>query len=289
MNIRPLALLATIALTGPVHAGPLQDRWTAETRETRGGREYRTLLTMSYAGGKTFNGMAEWRTDVLCEMRDPKTGKVETLTGSGPSSMGQGAFEGVTKTAGEFHIEEPDVDGGVVVTPGILTMTDKRCASGKPTVVHGLASKSAPPKTNPPKPAGASPAGPRSGNNGKPFDGYTWYHNGSDMLVDEAYGEIRYDKPKASIAKAVKPGDVLFRGTFHNDGTVEGTAFAFKLGCEPAPYPVKGRYPNPATFTNGRMVLAGPGPKRRDGSCEVERLTSSSGHSKLVLDANSDI
>lgn len=287
MKIRSLALLAALAFGGTAHAGPIQDRWTAETRETRDGLEFRTLLTMTYAGSKTFNGMAEWRTDVLCERRDPKTGKVETLTGSGPSSMGQGAFEGVTKTAGEFHIQEPDIENGVVNNPGELLMTDKRCASGKPTVVHDLAPK--PTKSTAPAAPGAPPVGRRSGNNDKPFDGYTWYHNGSDMLVDEAYGEIRYDKPKASIAKAVKPGDVLFRGTFHKDGTVEGTAFAFKLGCPPAPYAVKGRYPNPATFTNGRMVLTGPGPKRKENSCEVEKLTSSSGHSRLVLDANSDI
>uniref|UniRef100_UPI0005B2E20B hypothetical protein n=1 Tax=Methylobacterium sp. B34 TaxID=95563 RepID=UPI0005B2E20B len=108
MNIRPLALLVTIALTGPVHAGPLQDRWTAEARETRDGREYRTLLTISYYGGVSFNGMAEWKADVLCEMRDPGTGRVETVTGSAPAGMGQGAFEGVKGTAGEFHIEEPD-------------------------------------------------------------------------------------------------------------------------------------------------------------------------------------
>jgi hypothetical protein len=281
MRTSSLALVATLALAGIAHAGPIQDRWTAEAREARDGREYRTLLTMTYAGSVGFNGMAKWQADVLCEMRDPRTGKIETIRGSGPAGMGQGAFEGVTKTAGEFHVEEPDVEGGVVVTPGVLSMTDTRCASGKPTVVHGLA----------PKPAsvGGSPVPRQLGNNGKPFDGYTWYHNGSDMLVDEAFGEIRYDKPKASIAKAVKPGDVLFRGTFHKDGTVEGIAYAFKLGCEPAPYPVKGRYPNPATFTNGRMVLAGPGPKRKDGSCEVEKLTLSSGHSKLILDANSDI
>ena len=284
MKIRPLALLASLAFAGPVHAGSIQDRWTAETRETRDGREYRTLLTMTYAGGVTFNGMAEWKTEVLCEMRDPKTGKVETVTGSGPSSMGQGAFEGVTKTAGEFHIQEPDIENGVVNNPGELLMTDKRCASGRPTTVHDLA-----PKPVPSKSGSAAPTGGRLGNNGKPFDGYTWYHNGSDMLVDEGYGEIRYDKPKAAIAKAVKPGDVLFRGTFHKDGTVEGTAFAFKLGCDPAPYPVKGRYPNPATFRDGRMVLQGPGPKRKEGSCEVEKLTSASGHSKLVLDVHSDI
>lgn len=286
MKIRPLAFLATLALVGPAHAGAIQDRWTAETRETRDGREYRTLLTMTYAGGRQFNGLAEWKADILCEMRDPKTGKVRTVAGSGPAAMAQGAFEGATKTVGEFHVEEPDVDEGVLVKEGVLSMTDKRCASGKPTVVHGLAPK--PTKSSAPS-APSAPTGQRLGNNGKPFDGYTWYHNGSDMLVDEAYGEIRYDKPKASIAKAVKPGDVLFRGTFNKDGTVEGTAFAFKVGCDPAPYPVTGRYPNPATFKNGRMVLQGPGPKRKDGSCEVDELTSASGHSKLVLDANSDI
>lgn len=278
-----LTLVATLALAGAAHAGPIQDRWTAEARETREGREYRTLLTMTYAGGISFNGTAKWQADVLCEMRDLKTGRSEMIKGFGSAGMGQGAFVGVTKTAGEFHVEEPDVDGGGVVKHGILSMTDKRCASGKPTIVHGLAPKPALPGGN------TAPAALHLGNNGKPFDGYTWYHNGSDMLVDEAFGEIRYDKPKASISKAVKPGDVLFRGTFHKDGTVEGTAFAFKLGCDPAPYPVKGRYPNPATFTNGRMVLAGPGPKRKEGSCEVEKLTSSSGHSKLVLDAYSDI
>lgn len=283
MKNRLLTFFATFALASAAHAGPIEDRWTAEARETRDGREYRTLLTMTYAGGVSSNGKATWQADVLCEMRDPKTGRSETIKGFGPAGMGQGAFEGVTKTTGEFHVEEPDVKGGIVVKKGALSMTDKRCASGKPTIVHGLAPKPASSGGN------AAPAARHLGNNGKPFDGYTWYHNGSDMLVDEAFGEIRYDKPKASIAKAVKPGDVLFRGTFHKDGRVEGTAFAFKLGCDPAPYSVKGRYPNPATFTNGRMVLVGPGPKRKEGSCEVEKLTLSSGHSKLVLDAYSDI
>ncbi|KQP16537.1 hypothetical protein [Methylobacterium sp. Leaf93] len=284
MKIRSLAVVATFALVSSVHAGPIRDRFTAETRETRNGREYRTLLTMTYDGGVQFNGLAEWKGDVLCEMRDTKTGKVETFTGAGPAALAQGAFEGRTKTVGEFHIQEPDVDGGVVVKKGVLEMSDKRCASGTPVVVNGQAPKAASLTDT-----STAPAGKALGNNGKPFDGYTWYHNGSDMLVDEDYGEIRYDKPKALIAKAVKPGDVLFRGAFHKDGTVEGTAFAFKLGCPPAPYPVKGRYPKPATFVDGRMVLTGPGPRRKEGSCEVDKLTSSSSHSKLVFDVGGDI
>lgn len=287
MKLRLLAILATAIQAAPTVAAPIQDKWTAEATESRGGIDYRTLLTFTYDGAvSSFNGRAEWKVAVLCEARNTASGRLDVFNRATKSILAQGAWEGDLGDRNYFHLDPGYKDDkGRIEDPGKLEVTDKRCASGRPTVVNDLAPKaaSAVPAT---QPAAASPD--RIGNNGKKFDGYLWYHNGSDMLVDEGFGEIRYDKPKASISKVVKPGDVLFRGVFRKDGTVEGTAYAFKVGCPPAEYAVKGRYPNPVTFVNGRMTLMGPGPKFKPGSCEYT-LSPASGHSKLVLDANSDV
>ena len=136
----------------------------------------------------------------------------------------------------------------------------------------------------PPPPAPSAPAVRPAA-----FDGDTWLHNGSSVLVDMRAGEIRYDEPKPGIRKAVRPGTVLFRGTFARDGRVSGIAYAYKAGCEPAPYAVSGTYPLKPSFASGPMVLRGPSPKRDPHSCAVIGYSDTSPNARLVFDIYGDV
>ncbi len=107
--------------------------------------------------------------------------------------------------------------------------------------------------------------------------GSSFDHNGSQMRVDPNLGVIIYEEPKASIADVVKPGAVLFRGKVGYAGAVSGTAYAFKKGCPPAPYAVKGSF----NRDNSAFTVRGPGPVR-DG-CAVTRLSPSSPHATLTF------
>jgi hypothetical protein len=112
--------------------------------------------------------------------------------------------------------------------------------------------------------------------------GRPWMHNGSEIAQYEIAGsssgrplyELAYNKPKASIRSVVRPGAILFRGDLA-DGRISGTAYAFKDGCEPAPYPVKGRYSN-HMYT---LTLVGAGPVRK--GCQVVSYSDLSPHSIL--------
>ncbi len=126
--------------------------------------------------------------------------------------------------------------------------------------------------------------GPRK----KGFDGLSYIHNGSLMLVDERHGEIRYEKPKREIAGTIPPGAVLFRGNFSDiesdptkgyaKGIVKGTAYTFKKGCPPAPYEVEG------TYASNVITLTGKAPKRDKNSCQVLGTTDASPHSVLKFE-----
>lgn len=124
------------------------------------------------------------------------------------------------------------------------------------------------------------------------FDGISYNHNGSSMLVDERLGEIRYDIPKKAIAGTVKKGTVLFRGTFRDiesdpakgyvRGVVEGTAYVFKKGCEPAPYAVSG------TYDSTTITMSGRAPKRDPRSCAILALSHDSPHAVLTFEFEGD-
>lgn len=112
-------------------------------------------------------------------------------------------------------------------------------------------------------------------------DGSLWSHNGSTVLVDETSGRIVYDEPRNAIA-----GTVLFEGRFSGK-RVSGTAYVFKKGCEPAPYPVSGVIAdNPRGF-GSRIVLSGPAPRRDRASCAIIGTTGA--HSRLVFEEMGDI
>ncbi|WP_306223778.1 hypothetical protein [Bosea beijingensis] len=102
-----------------------------------------------------------------------------------------------------------------------------------------------------------------------------WDHNGSLVHVDGGTGIIAYDEPKAALKGTVAPRAILFRGTIEQGGRIEGTAYAFKKGCAPAPYKVSGRY----SASRDQIVLKGDGPTRN--GCEVSGYSARSPHSTL--------
>jgi hypothetical protein len=105
-----------------------------------------------------------------------------------------------------------------------------------------------------------------------------WTHNGSGVKVDPKTGKITYTNPKPALKGVVKPGSVIFEGGVRTSGIVVGTAYAFKQGCAPASYPVRGTY----SEHNELLTLVGPGP-RREG-CEVVAYSWDSPHSKLTFE-----
>jgi len=103
-------------------------------------------------------------------------------------------------------------------------------------------------------------------------------HNGSGMQIGMD-DKIIYVTPKASIRDVVKPGAVLVDGKWIGE-RYEGTAFAFKKGCAPAPYKVSGgKVEKPGQID---IVLRGAGPIRQ--GCEVVGYSATSPHSRLVFD-----
>lgn len=107
-------------------------------------------------------------------------------------------------------------------------------------------------------------------------DGTAFDHNRSVMRVYPHDGVIAYDEPKPAVRDVVRSGTVLFRGlTFTEGGRIEGTAFAFKKGCPPAPYPVTGGY----SRDNATITLRGAGPIRK--GCDVVGYSEKSPHAVL--------
>lgn len=90
-------------------------------------------------------------------------------------------------------------------------------------------------------------------------------HNGSLMLLtrdEDGHTEIKYDTPHAGLP--VAKGALLFTGTYDFKRNVfTGTAYVFKRGCEPAPYPVFGSQTGPG------IVLIGDAPVRDLHSCAI--------------------
>lgn len=112
-----------------------------------------------------------------------------------------------------------------------------------------------------------------------PITGQTATHNGSMMAVNAAAGYIVYARPKPGLAPTVSPGTMLYRGSLAMSGAINGTAYAFKSGCAPVPYPVTGR------VEGTRIVLRGPGPVRQ--GCDVVGYSAESPHSVLTFTSTS--
>lgn len=109
-------------------------------------------------------------------------------------------------------------------------------------------------------------------------------HNGSQMRLSEwrnGIVEITYDVPRPGLP--VTKGGLLFRGV-KTGARYSGTAYTFKAGCPPAPYPVTGVEDERREI----IVLNGAAPHRDMRSCDVVGQTSRSANTKLVFDIHID-
>jgi hypothetical protein len=117
----------------------------------------------------------------------------------------------------------------------------------------------------------------------KPVNTAHLFHNNSEILLNEwndGTVELAYDIPRAGLP--VVQGTLLFRGV-RNGTRYSGTAYAFKAGCEPAPYAVTGFIdPNKEL-----IVLTGAAPRREQNSCNVIGNSTQSRNAKLVFEPQS--
>jgi hypothetical protein len=103
-------------------------------------------------------------------------------------------------------------------------------------------------------------------------------HNRSVMNLYMVSDKVRitYETPRPGLGEAgVKSGTVLFEGTYDGE-RFEGTAYAFKSGCRPAPYAVLG-----SSAGSGQIVLQGPAPVRAKNGCAVTGYSVESPHARL--------
>lgn len=250
-----MILAAMLSVPATARAGPITDQWSAETAQTRQGRSYRTVLTFSY-DGQVRNGRALWLVDVRCEVRSPGPSEVSAVTGSGTAMLAQGGWSGNAPPVGDVYVIEAENDPE---GKGRLEIGKPGCASGVPTIKR--------------RPKGAATATlPKVEPTGRP-----WMHNGSMVMINSATGVIAYSEPKASLRPVVSSGTVLFRGALKPGGGAHGTAYAFKEGCPPAPYPVRGRYSD----RDYKLTLRGAGPVRK--GCEVVAYSERSPHAVLAF------
>lgn len=263
MKKAALLLLGAVSAISIAQAKPGPERIIAQVTEVRGPQTLRTMITLEDTGRRSGSGIGQWTTSVRCEAHNSTTGETTNISSTGGVEYFQGWFSLHTKSLGEISLMIPaddfrDGKGG----KGELSTGDKRCASGVPTVKQANAEQ---------KPEAAPlPKGVVE------LTGRPWSHNGSSVFADPETGIIAYDEPKASIRSVVKHGTVLFRGSLR-EGKVQGTAYAFKEGCPPAPYPVRGAYSDHMY----KLTLRGAGPIR--SGCDVTGYSDRSPHSNLVF------
>ncbi|MBN9471073.1 MAG: hypothetical protein J0J10_20090 [Bosea sp.] len=107
---------------------------------------------------------------------------------------------------------------------------------------------------------------------------HVFEHNRSVMNLYMVSDKVRitYETPRPGLGEAgIRSGTVLFEGSYDGE-RFEGTAYAFKAGCRPAPYAVLGR-----SAGNGQIVLQGPAPVRAKHGCAVTGYSVESPHARL--------
>lgn len=170
------------------------------------------------------------------------------------------------------------VDGkAAFVMNGLMPGDARCCLTGQQryTVDLNAGTVTAGPRM-PASPASA-PVGRRFAPRPEGYEGATYFHNGSTVLVDERAGTIRYDVPKASMRTVAAKGTLLFHGTFAANGAVAGRAYAFKAGCDPAPYTVAGK------SQGSTIVLRGRAPRRDPNACRVTGMSDHGTHTVLTF------
>lgn len=103
-------------------------------------------------------------------------------------------------------------------------------------------------------------------------------HNGSLMIVNYNWSDIRYDTPTDRMGSLVRPSNLAFSGRIERRGKIEGNAYVYKKGCDLVSYKVYGRY-DPAV---PGYVLTGAAPIRAKRGCGVVGYTMKS-NARLVF------
>jgi hypothetical protein len=88
---------------------------------------------------------------------------------------------------------------------------------------------------------------------------------------------IEYDEVRRGLPPALQ-GEVLFKGVADGQGSLSGTAYTFKSGCNPAPYAVEGRID-----PKRGIVLTGDAPMRDGKSCEIVGFSGHSPNARLTF------
>nr|WP_250807554.1 hypothetical protein [Neorhizobium tomejilense] len=104
-------------------------------------------------------------------------------------------------------------------------------------------------------------------------------HNGSMIVAQYKYGNLRYMTVKPSLQGLVDTGMAAFSGQIERRGKVFGTAYVFKKGCPFVPYEVKGQYdPKIPGY-----VMTGKYPVRSKKGCEVVGWSDKGANARLVF------
>lgn len=112
---------------------------------------------------------------------------------------------------------------------------------------------------------------------------YPFDHNGSlmSLVEDGANMLFVYDNPRPAIAhQGVRPGEVLLVATRHSNGTIDGVASVFRLGCLPIYYDVRVVSETPEGF-----LFEGPAPVLSHTGCLVVGWTMQSANAHLYFQA----
>jgi hypothetical protein len=104
-------------------------------------------------------------------------------------------------------------------------------------------------------------------------------HNGSTIVAQYKYGNLRYMDVKPSLRGLVDRGMAAFSGNIERRGKAHGTAYVFKKGCPFIPYEVSGQY-DPSI---PGYVLTGKYPVRSKKGCDVVSWSSKGANARLVF------
>jgi hypothetical protein len=104
-------------------------------------------------------------------------------------------------------------------------------------------------------------------------------HNGSTIIAQYKYGNLRYMKVKPSLRGLVQEGMAAFSGQLEWRGAVHGTAYVFKKGCPFVPYEVKGKY-DPSI---PGYVMTGAYPVRSKKGCDIVGYSTKGANARLVF------
>lgn len=105
-------------------------------------------------------------------------------------------------------------------------------------------------------------------------------HNGSVIRASfykNGTVRLQYDELRKGLPSDLR-GAVLFQGGVDKHGTVVGTAYTFKSGCDPAPYAVQGKLGR-----KGDLMLTGEAPKRDPRSCDIVGFSAQSPNARLAF------